>query len=110
MTIRRIKLMADFGCHPIWHVDGSEVGNIDPGELGLSAALVERLATWAEAYEGIMDWGDPGSAGFASPQDEAQFDAEGARLAEQIRAQLGDEWRVDLFVSATSTLEPDPRG
>lgn len=48
----RIKLMADYGCWPLWWMgDDGRVGNIDPTTLGLSPNMLERLEQWAEAFD-----------------------------------------------------------
>ncbi|MHC5729637.1 MAG: hypothetical protein ACYTXY_37035 [Nostoc sp.] len=32
----KIKLMADYGCYPLWWVSSDKIGNIDPETLPLS--------------------------------------------------------------------------
>ena len=41
--MRRLKLMADYGCHPLWGTVDPEIGDLDPASLPLSAALVADL-------------------------------------------------------------------
>ena len=53
--MRRLKLMADYGCHPLWGTVDPEIGDLDPASLPLSAALVADLAAWAEGFEATLD-------------------------------------------------------
>lgn len=39
--IKKIKLMADYDCYPVWDMD--EIGEIDPSELPLSKETIKRL-------------------------------------------------------------------
>ncbi len=96
--MRRLKLMADYGCLPLWGTAAAEIGEVDPADLRISAALVADLGHWAEAYEATLDRDDPLSSGFGSPEATAAFRAEGERLADRLRSELGDGWSIELVV------------
>lgn len=94
----RIKVMADYGCHPLWSLD-DDYGEIDPEVLGLSAALVADLGAWAERFEDALDWDDAGA-----PKEDDGFlaghEAEGRRLAVRLARELRDQGRGHVMVYA----------
>ncbi|MEG4958853.1 MULTISPECIES: hypothetical protein [unclassified Microcoleus] len=90
--VQRIKLMADFDCYPLWDMDDG--GDIAPTELPLSEATIERLLNWQKIYDGIIDWNDPASAGFATIKEERAFERKGISLWCQLKRELGDDYQV----------------
>ena len=92
LMVQRIKLMADFDCYPLWDMD--DAGDIDPTELPLSEETIERLLNWQKIYDGIIDWDDPASAGFASVEEEIAFEREGISLWQQLQKELGNEYQI----------------
>jgi hypothetical protein len=90
--MQRIKLMADFDCYPLWDMDDG--GDIAPTDLPLSEGTIERLLNWQNIYDGIIDWDDPASAGFASKQEEIAFEREGISLWHKVQKELGDDYQV----------------
>jgi hypothetical protein len=104
---RRIKLMADYGCHPLWSMDEAYSGNLDPDALGLSPALAADLAAWAERFEDALDWDNPGVVrdgdGFlARHEDEGR--ALASQLAEELAAQ-GRDVHVYLQTQENGVIE-----
>jgi len=52
MTPRRLKLMPDYQCNPLWEYEeppGDLYTNPDPAELPLSQATIRDLRAWAAA-------------------------------------------------------------
>ena len=92
-----IKLMSDYGCHPLWACAG-EVGEIDPDALPLSDTLKARLQAWAAWYDATLNWDDPAASGFACPRDEQAFNEEGTKLAESLRRELGPGFTVITMI------------
>ncbi|MCA0319124.1 MAG: hypothetical protein LCH88_13755 [Proteobacteria bacterium] len=94
---KRIKLMADYGCHPVWSMDDGYGGNIDPEVLGFSPTLVADLNAWAERFEDALDWDNPGAFrennGFLE-----RHEAEGRKLAIRVARELRDQGRGDVMV------------
>lgn len=88
-----IKLMADYHCWPLWEVE-PDVGNIDPGELPISASTRVALEDWAAAYDETLDHDYPPDSGFADQEREAAFETEGRRLWRALRRELGERVRV----------------
>lgn len=82
--------MCDYGAFPLWSADGSV--SLDPQTLPLSDATRDSLARWAESYDRLVatafSWSDQGAAA---------FEAEGRRLWNRLRAELGTGWNVGYF-------------
>jgi hypothetical protein len=92
---RKIKLMADYFCHPLWRNGGDDVGDIDPASLPISEVLQRDLNAWARAFDAILDMDDPANkGGFESQQAIARFVADGEQLARRLREELGPYWDV----------------
>lgn len=95
MMLQRIKLMPDYSCYPLW--DRDDGGDIEPWELPLSEATIERLLNWQNIYDRTIDWDDPASAGFASEKEKMVFEIEGISLWKQLQKELGDEYEIVYF-------------
>ena len=91
-TPKRIKLMADYGCFPLWTVSPS--GNLDPEALPITGTTLEALRSWARRYEDTLDLDDPMASGFSTPEEEQAFQAEGARLGVLLAEELGSDYEV----------------
>lgn len=91
-----IKVMADYGCHalwwdsahPVWSAWNGEMGDIDPVELGVTTSLAGELRAWAEKFDSMLNWEDPGRT-YICPELEAAFDMEGRILAKRLAEELG---------------------
>lgn len=114
-----IKVMADYGCHPLWWDSANsvwsawdgQVGDIDPASLGVSKTLAAELQAWAERYDAMLDRDAPGSTSI-SPEDGAAFDAAGRSLTRCLAQELGPGalvryWR-DPVEAASSEVSSDP--
>lgn len=84
---KRLKLMADYDCWPLWDLDDPH--NVDPHELRLTAELLAELLAWSEMFDGILDR-STGHAAFKSEQQEHAFDQTGRRLLEALRKECPD--------------------
>jgi hypothetical protein len=92
--MKTIKLMADYYCHPLWHVSADEFGDIDPSDLPLSNELQAALGRWALTYDATLNMEAPQDSGFPSDALEESFKAEGRRLADCLRQELGNQYVV----------------
>jgi hypothetical protein len=99
---KKIKLMPDYECSPLWDID--EGGEITPDELPLSEETSDRLKMWARKYDRTLDKKDPKSSGFKSSEEEEAFEAEGRKLWEDIQKELGDDYEVLYFSQTESEL------
>ncbi|MEH2403806.1 hypothetical protein [Nostoc sp.] len=94
----KIKLMADYGCYPLWWVSPEKVGNIDPETLPLIPETIKRLNKWEEIYNAKLNWEDPAnSSGFLSEEAEADFEEEGISLWKQLQTELAPNYQVVYF-------------
>lgn len=93
--MRRLKLMADYECHPLWGTAPDEIGDVDPTSLPISAGLVADLGRWAATFDATLARDDPARSGFTSAEAEVAFRAEGERLAARLRAELGANWEIE---------------
>lgn len=90
MQPRVIRLMADYGCWPLWEEGGV---NLDPAGLPIDQDLKSDLDGWARRFDELLKWDDPAGT-FVDPDEDADFEAEGRRLAGRLRIALGDAWVV----------------
>ncbi len=98
--------MPDYQCWPLWDVD--EIGNIDPHTLPISQEAVARLERWAAAFEEDFNWDDPASSVWPEGKLD-EFEAEGIRLWEQLRAELASQYDVGYFSQKLRRIVEDPR-
>lgn len=96
--MRTIKLSAEYFNCALWDLDEDSPGYgapIDPPNWPVSDDLRGALLRWSEAWDATFDQSDPSSElKFATPEDEAWFWAEGRRLTDRLRAELGSTYRI----------------
>ncbi|MCG5258654.1 hypothetical protein EM868_22520 [Cupriavidus gilardii] len=96
--MKKIKLMADYYCFPLWEASPGEVGNIDPADLPISPQLRIRLLKWAEKLDKTLNMDYPPDSRFPSEAEERQFKREGFELADELRSELGPDYEVILHL------------
>ncbi|QYD68217.1 hypothetical protein KZJ38_18380 [Paraburkholderia edwinii] len=96
--MKKIKLMADYQCHPLWDMSPGSYGDIDPGTLPISAELRQMLTDWAREFDETLDMADPAKSGFKSEAAEAAFKARGTQLADQLQDELGPDFFISVKV------------
>jgi hypothetical protein len=95
MTLRRVKLMADYSAFPLWFADDTGAGEMDPEDVPIRASTRKALERWAETFDAILNNDDPRNSGFETTDEANAFAEEGARLADRLRKDLGRGWEVD---------------
>jgi multisubunit Na+/H+ antiporter MnhC subunit len=95
---KRIKVMADYQCDPLWALDEERYGCFAPEMLDLSPQLAADLNAWAVAYDTSRNLDDPANSHWTDAQHAAHA-AEGRRLAGRLKRE-----RPDLMVYV---MEPD---
>ncbi|MEU7820507.1 hypothetical protein [Catellatospora sp. NPDC049133] len=97
MTRQRIVMSADYCCgHPLSVTDADGISQVrDPASLPISEALVSRLAAWKRRFDQTLDHQYPPDSGFASPNDEHEFYADGLVLATALALELLDSHVVE---------------
>ena len=100
---KRIKVMADYDCDPLWALDEELYGDIAPELMGLSPELTRDLNAWAEAYTSSLNREDPGNSLWSEEQHRAH-----ERAARPLAVRLARE-RPDLTIfvleGATGVVE-----
>lgn len=94
---KKIKLMTDYYCYPLWWMGGDCIGDIDPKILPLNQTTIASLERWQASYDAILDLEDPASAGFKTLQEEEAFEREGLRLWQVLQEELEPEYQVFYF-------------
>jgi hypothetical protein len=105
---RKIKLMPDYRCFPLWSSDPGSPGNIDPSTLPLSAETVSELERWAQAFDKRMDLEDPTRELRISPREVDAFEQEGVRLWKKLREELPSGYEVSYRSMKLGRLFTDP--
>jgi hypothetical protein len=98
-----LKLMSDYHCFPLW---GMLEGNVNPDDLPLSVELKAALHRWADSYDRTLNDDYPPDSGFANPQDEEAFEAEGFRLWHELQRELRGLYEVAYYSQQRSQLLP----
>lgn len=97
-TTKKIKLMPDYGCYPLWWAAGSgKAGDIDPTTLPLKPETIVRLEKWAAVFDDLLNEEDPAASGFPSDKERSAFDGEGIELWLELRKELSPEYEVLYF-------------
>ncbi len=92
--MRRVKLMPDYQCFPLWEAAGGTVGNIDPSSLPISQTLKDDLVQWAQSFDATLNLDDPAISGFQNIQEENAFIQLGNELGIRLQAELGQDFEV----------------
>jgi hypothetical protein len=96
VTVRRLTIRAEFHTSGLWSSEPALLGDVEFEELGhaVSPALVARFEQWRDRWDAIFDDDYPPDSSFRSAADEQRFIADGARLRDELAAELGPGWDV----------------
>jgi hypothetical protein len=100
---RRVKVMADYDCHPLWTLDEGRYGDFAPETLDLSPELTSDLNAWAEAYTSSLNSDDPANSRWTDEQHKAHEKA-GRPLAVRLARERPD-LTVYVLDGATGVVE-----
>ncbi len=79
----------------LWLLDAkSRRKAVDAEDIGLSEELADRLESWMDTFDGIYEEDDEARSRFPDAVEQLAWEAEGAAIAEAVRAELGDGWTV----------------
>lgn len=101
MPAMPIKIMGDYGCHPLWWDSehpawsawGGQMGDIDPLSLGITPDVANDLQRWAAKFDAMLNLEDPASTSIP-PEVEAALDAQGRMLSDRLARELGPKAHV----------------
>jgi hypothetical protein len=96
--MRRLRVSADYHAFPVWDLDDG--GMVDASTLPIDDQLAARLQAWADRFDATLDMDDPTASGFASPDEETAFVADGRQLARALQVQLGSGFEVRFGTDA----------
>jgi hypothetical protein len=95
---RRILVMSEYQCDPLWSHDPGQSGCFSPRELPLSDELIRDLEAWARTYDGSCNTDDLANPHWSEAEYKAH-DAAGIVLARRLKRELPDRqifvWRLD---------------
>ncbi|HWK33066.1 MAG TPA: hypothetical protein VNR51_05245 [Hyphomicrobium sp.] len=86
---KRIKVMADYGCDPLWALDEERYGCFSPDLIEISEALRTDLKAWAEAYDRSINMADP-AADIWTNEQYAEHERKGGELALRLKRERPD--------------------
>ena len=95
--MRKLKLMTDYRCFPLWENTNDIFDNVNPDKLPISQELKQDLKNWAAKYDDTLNLDDPMNSGFKSEEEEKQFEQEGKNLQKRLQKELGEIFTIDLF-------------
>lgn len=105
---KKIKLMADYGCYPLWWTNSLQVGDIDPSSLPLNNATIERLEKWADIYDDKLNHDDPAASYFPSLEAFLAFEEEGISLWKQLQKELAPDYEIVYFSNKLCRIVTNP--
>lgn len=77
MTVKRVRLMAEWKSWPLWDYSDEFPDNADPAAFGLPADLADDIARWDGRFQSTFVSDDPASSGFPERAAAEKFDEEG---------------------------------
>ena len=92
-AITRVKVMADYGCDPLWSLD-DKYWNFGADALDVSQALARDLADWAARYEQSLNQDDPANSHWSDAQFRSHG-VEGRALALRLKHERPE---LEVFV------------
>ncbi|MDF7675808.1 hypothetical protein PT286_03550 [Neisseriaceae bacterium ESL0693] len=92
--MKKIKLMADYECYPLWLDFDDEIGNINPNTLPISDSLKNELKNWTDDYDKTLNLDDPLHSGFKTTNDEITFKERGKILQKKLQTELSNSYEV----------------
>lgn len=104
----KLKVMADYGCFPLWDATPTGPRNLDPSELPISEDLAEELGRWAARYDRTLNRNDPPASGFPTSREHLGFVEEGRHLASRLAKELGSTYLVLYFNDLVGRAEAVP--
>jgi len=84
---RRIKVMTDYSCYPLWAMDEEKIGPFSPEHLGVSVELENDLWAWAGEFDLSFDIDDPAKSRWSAERYKQHIE-QGLAIARRIKREL----------------------
>ena len=94
---KKIKLMLDYGCSPLWWYDSEKVGNIDPKSLPLSPQMIQHLTDLAEKNDATLNWDNPSDSEEFTEAEIRKLDEELLLLTIKLQKELYPDYEIVYF-------------
>ena len=108
--MRKIKLMPDYQCFPLWEASQDIVGNIDPQDLPISSSLKKRLLSWAAKFDATLNINDPAISGFESEKTANEFRQDGDAIARNLQDELGADYIIKNGTDSVTSVAQNRGG
>jgi hypothetical protein len=92
--MKKIRVMADYDCFPLWWSEPDFVANIDPSTLPISQSLHYDLMAWAGEFTATLDRIEGRNSGFKTDAEYVDFNSKGNALTERLQTELNGEYSV----------------
>lgn len=92
--MKKIKLMADYQCYPLWDISTGSCGDIDPNTLPISNILKRQLNEWSDIFDSTLNIDEPKKSGFKTEEEEKKFKEKGYYLFKALQNELGGEYEI----------------
>lgn len=84
-----LRIASSFGAWPTW--DDATGESVDPADLPIPTALIERIQAWDGAFQAIFDDAYPPDSRFPDDAAEAAWRAEGNAIFQALSDLLGPD-------------------
>jgi len=95
--VKRVRLMAEYNAYPLWSLETSSIGPINPDDLPLSKETLFLLQGWSKKYQTQLNIADPTNSAYFNQDELIEFENEGIRLWLKLREELFAEFEVEYF-------------
>ncbi|KQU52704.1 hypothetical protein ASG72_07305 [Bosea sp. Leaf344] len=73
---------------------------VEAEDVALSEELADRLEAWMDQFDAIYDEDDEARSRFPDAVQQLAWEAEGAAIAEAVKAELGPGWTVETDLAS----------
>lgn len=107
MTVS-IRLLGDWGLYPFYVDEGNGLFEIIEPEdfqerFSLPVHVMCALLAWDEVYQAVIDWDDPASSDWSSPEAHQRYIEQGRAASRLLRQHIPDDVRI-RYVAAGEIL------
>lgn len=93
--MRKIIIMSEYNCYPLWEAKEDGLINFEAYELGISYELAKKIEDWGEQFELTYNADDPVSSSFKSEDEKKNFIATGNLILKELRSALSRNFEIE---------------